>query len=102
MKRLKRSRVIELLAQFKARKILVIGDLMLDEFLWGRARRIAPEAPVPVVEIERESLHVGGAGNVAANLAALGAAAIIIGVRGEDSAGERLCAEFARAGIDSA
>jgi D-beta-D-heptose 7-phosphate kinase/D-beta-D-heptose 1-phosphate adenosyltransferase len=73
--------------------------LKLDEILWGRARRIAPEAPVPVVEIERETLHLGGAGNVAANLAAMGASPIVIGVIGPDTAGERLRAEFARAGI---
>ncbi|MEW6730029.1 MAG: D-glycero-beta-D-manno-heptose-7-phosphate kinase [Acidobacteriota bacterium] len=99
MKRLKRSRAAELLEQFQARRILVIGDLMLDEFLWGRARRIAPEAPVPVVEIERETLHLGGAGNVAANLAALGACPMVIGVIGADMAGERLREEFAQATI---
>lgn len=99
MKRLTRARVATLLERLKTRKVMVIGDLMLDEFLWGRARRIAPEAPVPVVEIERESLHLGGAGNVAANLSALGAEPIIVGVYGYDSAGERLRAEFAEAGI---
>lgn len=101
MKRLKQSRAITLLEKFQNTKILVIGDLMLDEFLWGRARRIAPEAPVPVVEIERETLHIGGAGNVAANLAALGATPLIIGVRGSDTNGERLCNEFEKAGINT-
>src|SRR5437870_11501529 len=99
MRRLRQMRVAELLKYFQARHILVVGDLMLDEFLWGGARRIAPEAPVPVVEIERETLHIGGAGNVAGNLAALGAKPVVIGVRGHDAAGDRLCAEFLRAGI---
>src|SRR5262249_6347547 len=98
---LKRARATALLEQFKSRRILVIGDLMLDEFLWGRARRIAPEAPVPVVEIERETLHLGGAGNVAANLSALGASPMIVGVIGHDLAGERLRGEFAREGIST-
>jgi D-beta-D-heptose 7-phosphate kinase / D-beta-D-heptose 1-phosphate adenosyltransferase len=54
-------------------RALVIGDLMLDEYLWGRAERISPEAPVQVVEVVREDLRLGGAGNVVHNLAALGA-----------------------------
>ncbi len=101
MKRLKPSRAAALLEQFQNKKILVIGDLMLDEFLWGRARRIAPEAPVPIVEIERETLHIGGAGNVAANLAQLGAKPMVIGVRGIDANGERLCGEFEKINIDT-
>lgn len=100
MKRLTPARAVTLLEQFKQCPILVIGDLMLDEFLWGRARRIAPEAPVPVVEIEKETLHIGGAGNVAANLAALGAKPMIVGVQGNDSNGSRLCTEFENIGID--
>lgn len=101
MKRLKQSRAAELLEKFQQTKILVIGDLMLDEFLWGRARRIAPEAPVPVVEIERETLHIGGAGNVAANLAALGASPVVIGVQGSDTNGNRLCGEFEKININT-
>ncbi len=91
-----------LLAGMIGRKILVLGDLMLDEFLWGRARRIAPEAPVPVVEIERETLHLGGAANVAANLAELGAQPFIVGVVGADTGSERLRGELEKAGIASA
>jgi D-beta-D-heptose 7-phosphate kinase/D-beta-D-heptose 1-phosphate adenosyltransferase len=101
MKQLKQSRAVKLLQNFQNTKILVIGDLMLDELLWGRARRIAPEAPVPVVEIEKETLHIGGAGNVAANLAALGANPMIIGVRGNDPNGARLCSEFENTGINT-
>src|SRR2546428_1639073 len=63
---------------------------MLDEFVWGEITRISPEAPVPVVDIRRESVHLGGAANVLANLVALGANACVVGVIGKDSAGERL------------
>lgn len=72
------------------RKVVVLGDVMLDEFFWGDVTRISPEAPVPVVDIRRESTHLGGAANVVANLVALGAKACVIGVVGNDSAGERL------------
>ena len=57
---------------FVAMRVLVVGDLMLDQFVWGRVRRISPEAPVPVVQLTREELRPGGAGNVASNIAALG------------------------------
>src|SRR6266508_3237710 len=59
--------------RFAGRRVAVLGDCMLDHYLWGRVDRISPEAPVPVVEIERESFGLGGAGNVAANLKAVGA-----------------------------
>lgn len=72
------------------RKVVVLGDVMLDEFVWGDVTRISPEAPVPVVEIRRESVHLGGAANVLANLVALGARASVVGVVGNDAAGERL------------
>lgn len=74
--------------------IVVLGDLMLDEFVWGDVTRISPEAPVPVVEIRRESVHLGGAANVLANLVALGAKACVVGVVGKDAAGERLRASL--------
>jgi len=69
---------------------VVLGDVMLDEFLWGEVTRISPEAPVPVVDIRRESTHLGGAANVFANLIALGAKACVVGVVGDDFAGERI------------
>jgi D-glycero-beta-D-manno-heptose-7-phosphate kinase len=72
------------------RKIVVLGDVMLDEFVWGDVTRISPEAPVPVVDIRRESVHLGGAANVLANIVALGAAASVIGIIGNDAAGGRL------------
>jgi len=84
------------------RRLLVVGDVMLDEFLWGRVARISPEAPVPVVQVERESFHVGGAGNVAVNARALGAEVVLAGVAGRDDAGDRLAEALADAGIECA
>ena len=62
------ERVGELIRIFPSKRVLVIGDLMLDEFVWGRVSRISPEAPVPVVEVIRESYYPGGAANVARNV----------------------------------
>ena|SRR5436309_716564 len=91
-----------LVARFSGRRILVLGDLMLDRYLWGRVDRISPEAPVPVVEIERETFTLGGAGNVAANLRSLGAEAILAGVVGSDDEGERLVETLRTRGVDTA
>lgn len=85
-----KQRASEILQQIRARKIVVLGDVMLDEFVWGDVTRISPEAPVPVVDIRRESVHLGGAANVLANLVSLGAMACVVGVIGNDLAGERL------------
>ncbi len=85
-----KQRAAEIARQLPESKIVVLGDVMLDEFLWGEVTRISPEAPVPVVDIKRESTHLGGAANVLANLLALGAQACVIGVVGDDFAGERI------------
>ena len=71
-------------------RLLVVGDLMLDRYLWGRATRLSPEAPVPVVEVTRESALAGGAANVATNAAAMGAQVHLLGVIGADEAGLEL------------
>jgi D-glycero-beta-D-manno-heptose-7-phosphate kinase len=71
-------------------RIVVLGDVMLDEFIWGDVTRISPEAPVPVVNIQRESTRLGGAANVLANVTALGAAGRVIGVVGDDAAAGKL------------
>jgi D-beta-D-heptose 7-phosphate kinase/D-beta-D-heptose 1-phosphate adenosyltransferase len=71
-------------------RLLVVGDVMLDQFLWGNVTRISPEAPVPVVEFERESFRPGGAANVARNLAALGARVSLVGLTGSDPAARQL------------
>ena len=84
------ARLDSLLTAFSRSRILVIGDLMLDEFLWGKVTRISPEAPVPVVEVQRRAAYPGGAANVARNLASLGAQTSLAGVIGEDEAGRQL------------
>ncbi len=86
--------------RFAGRRVAVLGDLMLDRYLWGRVERISPEAPVPVVEIEKESFTLGGAGNVAANLRALGAEPILIAVVGDDDDGRALARALAARGVD--
>ena len=101
MRRLSAARARRLLAAMRGRRVLVLGDVMLDEFLWGRVARISPEAPVPVVEVERQSYHLGGAGNVACNLRALGGEASVAGVVGRDPAAETLRDALARAGVTS-
>src|SRR4030095_8612901 len=83
------ARVDQIISSFAGKRILVLGDIMLDEFIWGKVRRISPEAPVPVVEVARETSHLGGAGNVVANLSALGAVPLPLGIVGEDTAGGR-------------
>lgn len=87
---LTKTRAAQILEAMRARTVAVLGDLMLDEFVWGDVTRISPEAPVPVVDIRRESVHLGGAANVLANLIALGANCAVVGVTGDDAAGERL------------
>ncbi|MBI4468989.1 MAG: D-glycero-beta-D-manno-heptose-7-phosphate kinase [Acidobacteria bacterium] len=87
--------------RFRGRRLLVTGDFMLDRFVWGKATRISPEAPVPVVEIERETEELGGAGNVVHNLLALGAAPQPIGLVGKDAWGERLIERLRQSGVDT-
>jgi D-beta-D-heptose 7-phosphate kinase/D-beta-D-heptose 1-phosphate adenosyltransferase len=84
----------KLLALISAETVLCVGDLMLDEFVYGEVERISPEAPAPVLAVSRSELVIGGAGNVARNIAALGARCIFIGVVGSDDAGRRLTAEM--------
>ncbi len=90
MAQLTKARAEQIIQAMPERKIVILGDVMLDEFVWGDVTRISPEAPVPVVDIRRESIHLGGAANVLANAAAMGAQACVIGVVGNDPAGERL------------
>jgi D-beta-D-heptose 7-phosphate kinase / D-beta-D-heptose 1-phosphate adenosyltransferase len=90
----------ELIRSFSQRRILVIGDVMLDEYLWGHIERISPEAPVPVLRLLRRDVTLGGAGNVMKNLASLGAQVVALGVIGEDDAGESILAEMTTRGID--
>jgi rfaE bifunctional protein kinase chain/domain len=76
--------------KFEKSRILVVGDIMLDRYLWGDVERISPEAPVPVFHIRKQSELPGGAGNVVSNLVGLGCLVTVIGICGEDESGKRL------------
>jgi len=82
--------ISEGIEKFSSCRILVVGDVIMDEFLWGRVERISPEAPVPVVQVEKESLVLGGAGNVVNNILSLGGQALLCGVIGNDAMGREL------------
>ncbi len=91
----------DLFDKFNGLRILVIGDVMLDAYVMGKVNRISPEAPVPIVSLENEDARIGGAGNVALNLLALGAKPVICGVIGEDSSGDKLLNLFEKNGIST-
>ncbi len=95
------SRIAALFDNFKNRRIAVIGDLMLDSYMWGTVQRISPEAPVPVVEVTSEQVKLGGAANVANNILNLGAVPVPLGVVGEDISGEQIRMLFSELGIAS-
>src|SRR5271170_533451 len=78
------------LRKFDHCRIAVIGDLMLDEYLWGHIERISPEAPVPILNIVRREYALGGAGNVVKNLRSLGAQVNVVGALGDDSTGDQI------------
>lgn len=85
-----RKRAEEIIKGFKSKSVLVVGDLILDRYLWGEVERISPEAPVPVVEVKKETVNPGGASNVAWNISTLGARTYMAGVIGTDRNGEIL------------
>lgn len=93
-------RVRELLAEGARQQVLVLGDFMLDHFIWGRVDRISPEAPVPVVEFQRENFMPGGAANVARNLAGLKTTAAMIGPIGRDEHGAKLKSLLGKEGVN--
>jgi D-beta-D-heptose 7-phosphate kinase/D-beta-D-heptose 1-phosphate adenosyltransferase len=99
---IERDRLSALLNQFSGKRVLVIGDCMLDEYIWGRVNRISPEAPVMVVEQMETTFAAGGASNVAVNIVAMDGRASIVSVVGHDAMGEQLCAELARQGVSHA
>ncbi len=84
------DKYIRMINKFKGKNILVVGDIMLDEYVWGSATRISPEAPVPVVEIRKRTYHPGGAANTVSNILSLGARASLLGIVGKDADGRRL------------
>lgn len=91
-----------LVGTFAKKRILVVGDLMLDRYVSGTVARISPEAPVPVVQVTREQSRPGGAANVAANIRSLGGAVVMAGVVGEDAAGRELAGVLAERGVSTA
>ena len=90
---------VDILNDISSARVLVIGDVMLDRYWWGSVDRISPEAPVPIVRLEQMSLVAGGAANVAANLAGLGATPYLVGVKGTDPEGDMLDLALIEAGI---
>src|SRR5579859_5316027 len=98
----KRTALAALVPSLAGHKILVVGDVILDEYLFGRAKRMSREAPIPVLEFERQDHIPGGAANPAMNVAALGSQAIQVGVIGEDADGEKLCHILQDRGVNPA
>ncbi|MBZ5631682.1 MAG: D-glycero-beta-D-manno-heptose-7-phosphate kinase [Acidobacteriia bacterium] len=92
----------DILKGFPGQRILVLGDVILDWYWWGQASRLSPEAPVPVVRKQRTTLQPGGAGNTAANLAALGARVSLFGVTGKDGHADELRAALSAQGVETA
>ena len=95
------DRLQQILERAASRRIIVIGDLMLDEFVWGKVGRISPEAPVPVVEVTGESFYPGGAANVARNLREFVDHVAVIGMIGKDRSGRQLRELLAEQKIDT-
>jgi rfaE bifunctional protein kinase chain/domain len=95
-----RDRARELIARMRGHHTLIVGDIMLDRFIVGRVTRISPEAPVPIVHYQTEFTRLGGAANVAHNLASLGARVSLVAVVGADRSAERLTEQLAEAGVD--
>jgi D-beta-D-heptose 7-phosphate kinase/D-beta-D-heptose 1-phosphate adenosyltransferase len=96
------STFLELVGQFGKKELLVIGDLMLDRFIWGDVERISPEAPVPVLRVASESFRLGGAANVIHNVRSLGGRVTACGIVGDDAAGRRIAQELRRVGASTA
>ena len=97
----KANRLKEYIDRFSEAKVLVIGDIIMDEYVWGDVSRISPEAPVPVVEVKRETKMLGGAANVIHNIATLGAKPTLCGVVGQDHAGKAIINEINNMGLTS-
>lgn len=96
-----KEKLIPFISRFKNTRIMVIGDLMIDEYIWGSVSRISPEAPVPVVSVTSESLRLGGAGNVINNIHALGGKVLIGGVVGGDEMGRKIIQDLHKMGLDT-
>ncbi|NPV05239.1 MAG: D-glycero-beta-D-manno-heptose-7-phosphate kinase [Syntrophaceae bacterium] len=96
-----RRRALEIIGKYPAARVLVVGDLMVDHFIWGKVSRISPEAPVPVVEVTKENLMMGGSGNVVSNIHAMGGSVAVAGVIGSDAMGDWLKARLQQMDVDT-
>ena len=96
-----KNKLLKILDNFKRKKILVIGDIMLDKYIWGDVVRISPEAPVQVVNVLRETYEAGGAANVANNISALSGDALMVGITGNDESRKTLLEELKKKGINT-
>ncbi|MBW6515605.1 MAG: D-glycero-beta-D-manno-heptose-7-phosphate kinase [Candidatus Cloacimonetes bacterium] len=94
------NQINEIIESYRDKKIAVIGDMMLDHYLWGKVERISPEAPVPVIDVEREEYRLGGAANVVFNLKALNAIPFTIGTTGNDMFGDQIFSILEEKGIE--
>ena len=101
MPRLTEKRLRELLGNFSGKRVAVVGDLMIDRYYWGSVHRVSPEAPVPVVEVDTESIRFGGAANVANNIQALGGSVLLIGLVGDDHPGSMFTKMLNEQGLDT-
>src|SRR5436309_643500 len=90
-----------ILSRFREKRVLVLGDVMLDEYLTGDVRRISPEAPVPIVDVQSRTHVPGGAANVASNIASLGGYPVLVGIVGEDESARHLRTVLAGSGVSS-
>lgn len=95
------TRLLTLLGKFRRCRLLVVGDLMLDRFIWGDVERISPEAPVPVLRVTSENSSLGGAANVMHNIQTLGGRVTACGVVGRDATGKRLVRGLQEIGIST-
>lgn len=96
-----KQKLFNVIDNYKDKNILVVGDIILDEYIWGKATRLSPEAPVPVLEVSKYSYILGGSANVAHNIAVLGGKTVLIGVAGNDMQSDLLCNELQKANIDA-
>ena len=102
MKRIMSNRrAFEIIENFPRSRVLVVGDIMADHFIWGKVSRISPEAPVPVVEVKKDNFTLGGCANVLNNIFAMGGQVHLAGVIGSDETGRRLLSEFRSRGVDT-
>lgn len=100
MNTLNKTKVKAIFKNFTDKKIAVIGDIMLDRYFWGSVSRVSPEAPVPVIDLENETFHLGGAANVASNLKSLGLKTVLCGIIGDDNSAEQFQTICIEKGID--